>query len=243
MRGVAVVFVLAVTAGGATLAGAPGDDEAALEAGQRLYVSDCASCHGFDGRGRPGQGPSITSAGAAGAHFYLSTGRMPMATVDDQSRRKPVKYDEEEIAALVAYVASLGDGPPIPDLDFDDVDLAAGNTLYRENCAACHNSAGSGGALGEQTFAPSLFSATALQTAEAARVGPGAMPEFSEGTLSDEELEDLVAYVQYLHDPDDRGGAPLGRVGPIPEGFVAWSLGLGGMLLVARWIGSRERRA
>jgi ubiquinol-cytochrome c reductase cytochrome c subunit len=50
---------------------------------------------------------------------------------------------------------------------------------------------------------------------------------------------DVASYVQYLHHPRDRGGLPLGHLGPIPEGFVAWVVGLGVLLLAARLIGTR----
>jgi ubiquinol-cytochrome c reductase cytochrome c subunit len=67
------------------------------------------------------------------------------------------------------------------------------------------------------------------------------MPRFGPDILSDEELDDLVAYVEYLDDPDDRGGLALGRLGPIPEGFMIWVGGLGVLLVAAFWMGSRRR--
>jgi ubiquinol-cytochrome c reductase cytochrome c subunit len=49
----------------------------------------------------------------------------------------------------------------------------------------------------------------------------------------------VAAYVEYLHRPDDRGGLGLGHLGPIPEGFVGWVVGMGALLLAARLIGTR----
>lgn len=239
--GIAAALVLAVVGGALHAAADPAGPGQAEDLGRRLFVSDCASCHGVDGRGIDGQGPSLERSGEAAAHFYITSGRMPMATVAQQSRRKPVTYDEEEVDALVAYVASLGRGPEIPDVDPDEGDLTSGNLLYSANCASCHNSAGSGGALGQAIFAPPVYPATPLQVAEAIRVGPGAMPAFGPGALDDDQLADVVRYVTFLDDPVDRGGAPLGRVGPIPEGLVAWIVGLGLLLVCARWIGTRER--
>jgi ubiquinol-cytochrome c reductase cytochrome c subunit len=212
-----------------------------VDEGRRLYLTGCSTCHGVEGEGTD-RGPSLEEAGAASAYFFLSTGRMPMSEPDEQPRRKPPAYDEDEIDALVAYVATLGDGPEIPEVDPEAGDLAEGNLLYSANCAACHNSAGSGGAAGD-FLAPDLYSATPTETAAAVRVGPGAMPRFGEEQLDQEELDSLVRYVEHLDDPTDRGGLPLGRVGPVPEGLVAWIVGLGLLLLVARWIGTRERRA
>ena len=39
---------------------------------------------------------------------------MPLAQPGAQAARKTVVYNDEEIAALAAYVASLGPGPAIP---------------------------------------------------------------------------------------------------------------------------------
>lgn len=213
-----------------------------LDQGERLYQVGCISCHGADGRGVENRGPTLAEAGPAATDFYLSTGRMPAASGAGQPRRKEPVYDEAERAALVAYVSTLGEGPPIPDVDPAQGDLSLGQQLYTANCAACHNSAGSGGALGQAIYAPALQPATALQVAEAIRVGPGAMPGFSPQQLDQHELDSVVRYVTQLQDPVDRGGLPLGRVGPVPEGMVAWIVGLGVLVVALRWIGTNDTR-
>ena len=48
----------------------------------------------------------------------------------------------------------------------------------------------------------------------------------------------IVRYVEYLQHPRDRGGQNLGHLGPIPEGFIAWAVGLLALVLVVRWIGT-----
>ncbi len=68
------------------------------------------------------------------------------------------------------------------------------------------------------------------------------MPVFGEESISDEQLDDLVAYVDYLRDPRNEGGLQIGRNGPVPEGFVAWLFGIGGALLIVAWIGGRDPR-
>jgi ubiquinol-cytochrome c reductase cytochrome c subunit len=211
-------------------------DEVAF--GRQLYLVGCSSCHGFGAEGVPGVAPSLTTAGAAAADFYLRTGRMPLANYKDQPTRHPPAYPDNEIRALVAYVASLGSGPPIPVLPAR-TDLAQGLQLFLLNCASCHNDAGAGGALGYGDVVPALRRATTLQTAEAIRVGPSPMPVFGSKTLSDQQVADIASYVQYLHHPQDRGGAGLGHLGPIPEGFVGWVVGMGLLLLIARLIGTR----
>jgi ubiquinol-cytochrome c reductase cytochrome c subunit len=65
------------------------------------------------------------------------------------------------------------------------------------------------------------------------------MPVFGTRAISDHELDSLLVYMGYLKDPADAGGAPIGRVGPVVEGAVGWLVGLGLLLLVIRWIGTK----
>jgi ubiquinol-cytochrome c reductase cytochrome c subunit len=194
----------------------------------------------MEGEGVEDRGPSLIGVGAASADFYLSTGRMPLDRPRAQAERKRVAYTPVQIRQLVAYVASLGPGPPIPRIDPEHGNLSEGNRLYANNCAPCHSSAGAGGALGHAVYAPPLDQATPLQVAEAVRIGPGAMPVFGPEAINDEQLASIVRYVEYLRHPDDRGGFGLGHLGPIPEGFVAWVVGLGAMLMAVRWIGTKD---
>ena len=204
--------------------------------GEELYLTGCVSCHGADGVGT-NQAPPLVNAGAASADFYLTSGRMPAAQPTPfQAPRKQPAYSPTQIAALVAYVASLGNGPPIPSVDIAGADLAHGGVLYRANCASCHQSAGAGGALSYGHSAPRLNEATSTQVVEALRIGPGEMPVFNETTMSPASAVDIAAYVEYLREPDNRGGAALGGNGPVPEGLVALVAGLGGLVAISVWI-------
>lgn len=211
--------------------------------GRELYLTGCSSCHGADGAGTD-QAPTLIGVGAASASFYLTTGRMPAAQgVPYQPPRKEPAYPPDQIDALVAYVASLGPGPAVPQVDVAHADLARGGVLYRANCASCHQAAGAGGALSYGQYAPRLDQATPTQVVEAMRIGPGQMPVFNATTLDDAAATDIAAYVQYLHKPDNRGGLALGGNGPVPEGAVALIVGLGGLVAVSIWIVGRRRRA
>ena len=223
--------------------GGGGDDELVAE-GRELYATGCSSCHGPEGRGvvedGDERGPSLENAGKAAAYYYLSTGRMPLANSEEQPKRKEPAYSREEIEALVAYVGTLGDGPEVPDVHPDAGDLALGGEVFRANCQACHSASGSGGALSYGQAAPRLTSATPKQIASAVRVGPGEMPVFGRDVIDSEELNGLVRYVLDLDHPDDPGGLPIGRTGPIPEGFVAWLVGMVALLGLVAWIGTRD---
>jgi ubiquinol-cytochrome c reductase cytochrome c subunit len=207
-----------------------------VAAGEELYLTGCVTCHGVNGAGTD-LAPTLIGVGAAAADFYLTTGRMPAAAgTDQQPNRKPPAYGDDEIEALVAYVASLGAGPAIPELDLAGADVANGGVLFRANCASCHNAAAVGGALSYGRHAPPLDDSTAVQVVEAMRIGPGQMPVFDPETIDDRSATDIAAYVQYLRDPEDPGGLSLGRVGPVTEGFVALVVGLGGAVLISIWI-------
>ena len=125
--------------------------------------------------------------GAAAVDFQVGTGRMPAAADGAQIQKKRVEFTPEEIAALAAYVASLGPGPAIPDdevLDYADADAAQGGAIYRTNCSMCHNFAGSGGALTHGKFAPSLEGVSPKHMYEAMLTGPQSMPVFGDGTMT-----------------------------------------------------------
>jgi ubiquinol-cytochrome c reductase cytochrome c subunit len=206
--------------------------------GQYLFTQGCSTCHGVNGQGTT-IAPSLIGVGAAAVDFYISTGRMPLNHPEVQAQRKKPLYNDVQRKAIVDYVSSLAEGPAIPHVDTSQGDLVEGNELYANNCAGCHNSAGSGGALGRDYYAPRLYSATDQQIGEAVRIGPGAMPVFGPNTFTDQQVDSLVKYVNHLKDAHSPGGVSIGRIGPVSEGFFAWVVGLGLLLLVTRWIGTR----
>lgn len=191
--------------------------------GEALYLRDCSSCHGVAGEGTS-RGVPLQDAGAAGAHYYLSTGRMPIDHPEDRIERAPPHYSESAIDQLVEYVASLGDGPEIPDVS-DDGDVSTGGSLFRLHCAQCHGSSGVGVALAADVVAPSLLESSRIQVAEALVVGPGAMPVFHPAVFSDDEMDAVVAYVDQLKASSDVGGLPMARAGRVDELLAAWAAG------------------
>lgn len=214
-------------------------DQGLVEQGRRLFVEGCSSCHGFDANGVEGVGPSLMGVGAQAADFYLSTGRMPLKekTGEEPLRSEPA-YPPDQLRALVAYVASLG-GPPVPTVDPEQGQLQAGLHAFTVYCAGCHQIAGEGGVV-TGAIPPALQSSTPIQIAEAVRVGPYVMPVFDERTIDEQTLDSIIRYIQLTRDPVDRGGWGIGHIGPIPEGLVAWLIGLAALVAVARIIGERS---
>jgi ubiquinol-cytochrome c reductase cytochrome c subunit len=206
--------------------------------GTQLYLEHCASCHGAQGQGAQ-RGPSLIGVGPASVDFQVSTGRMPLSHEVQQARRREPVFSAEDISALVDHVASFGGGgPQIPRVAPGD--LVSGREIFAANCAPCHGATGAGTALTNGWIAPPLYDSTAVQVAEAVRVGPGLMPVFPSQVLDDRQVDDLAAYVQRLRGERlDRGGNPLGRLGPLAEGLVAWLAALGLLVAAARWLGRR----
>jgi ubiquinol-cytochrome c reductase cytochrome c subunit len=226
------VAIVTLVGGGSTGGAAPADGVDGAE----LFETQCSSCHGLDGRGVEGRGPTLEPEGEASTDFVLRTGRMPLAAPDLQADRGPVRYSEAEILALVDYVGSIGSGPDIPEVELDGADVANGGELFRLNCAACHVASGAGAPIGGGRVAPNVLRATPTELVEAIIVGPGSMPVFSE--LEPDELNDIAAYVQTALVEDDTTSATrFGGAGPVAEGLAAWLLVLLPLVALTRWIG------
>ncbi|HVU72137.1 MAG TPA: c-type cytochrome [Mycobacteriales bacterium] len=210
--------------------------------GAKLFAEGCASCHGSAGQGgTQAQAPPLIGVGAAAADFQLTTGRMPLKAPAAQAPVKPVQYSPEQILALDAYVASLGAGPQIPSVDGASGDIAVGGQLFRANCANCHNFAGQGNVLSNGKYAPAVTPATDLQVAEAVRTGPESMPKFAPTQLSQNDVNSIVRYIEFLRAPKDPGGHGLGHLGPVPEGLVCFLVGIAGLAIICLWIGERAK--
>lgn len=227
-----------------------------IEEGRKLFAVSCASCHGLNAEGgkvpnSKGEitAPSLIGVGAAAVDFQVGTGRMPAQQPGAQIPAKPVVFSPEEIAALSAYVASLAPGPAIPPESAYDISnatdeqIARGGELFRTNCTACHNFAGQGGALPRGRYAPSLMGVDPKYMYLAMLTGPQQMPVFSDHVMTSEDKRDIIAYVKAMEKRDDPGGFSLGRLGPVTEGLFGWLFGIGALIAVAVWIGTKGVKA
>ena len=262
--GVVVLLLGLLVTGGAyaVLSPAQASDEAAdqstVEQGRALFLVGCASCHGKNGEGVTTQngnqyGPPLVGVGAAAVDFQVGTGRMPMARPGVQAPKKEVVYSEEEIAALAAYVASLGPGPAVPEQEAYDPlaipeeereeAIVRGGQIFLTNCTACHNFAATGGALPGGKYAPGLGGVTPKHIYEAMLTGPQQMPVFSDDVLKPEEKRDIIAYLKSIEDAPRYGGGNMGAYGPVSEGLFAWLVGIGACVGFAVWIASNSTRS
>ena len=118
-------------------------NRAVLAAGRKLFLAECAGCHGPNGDG--GKGTDLAQP------------RLPRAP-DDESLARIITFGipgtempltrmtAQQLAYVVAYVRSLGRMPAEPLTG----EPRRGEQLYRGkgNCAQCHTIYGRGGALG-----------------------------------------------------------------------------------------------
>lgn len=252
--GVAVLLVALVGFGGVYALALPPSQASAktaqstqIEEGRKLFSVSCSSCHGLEAQGTE-RGPSLIGVGAASVDFQVGTGRMPAQNPSVQVPRKPPVFDEEETAAIAAYVASLGPGPAVPSrADYDpaglsDAEIAQGGELFRTNCASCHNVVGKGGALTWGRYAPSLDGVSPKHVYEAMVTGPQNMPVFSDAVLTPEDKRKVIGYLQAVQTQPKQGGLTLGSLGPVTEGLAAWLCGIGVLVLIAIWIAAKTAK-
>lgn len=264
LAGLAVILLGLLLTGGLYTAFAPAQaDETASSAdqiaqGRELFLVSCAFCHGQNGEGVRSAdgnqlGPSLVGVGEAAVDFQVGTGRMPMAQPGAQAPRKAGTFTDEEVAALAAYVGSLGPGPVIPDeSDYSlegmtdeerEAAISRGGQIFLTNCTACHNFEGSGGAMPHGGYAPKIRGVDPKYIYEALLTGPQNMPNFSNGNLSPDEKRDVIAYLGSLEDMPEYGGFGLGGLGPVPEGIAAWVGGIGILVGAAIWIAAHTTRS
>jgi ubiquinol-cytochrome c reductase cytochrome c subunit len=264
LAGLVMLMVGLVLTGGLYTVFAPAQadssksDAALVAEGRELFLVSCSFCHGKNGEGVLTEGgtqygPSLAGVGAASADFQLGTGRMPLARPGQQVAVKPPVFDDDEIEALSAYVASLGPGPAVPDEEDYSVEglsakereeaVTRGSQIFLTNCTACHNFSGNGGAMPRGGAAPNILSTTPEHIYEAMLTGPGNMDVFSNGNLSPEEKRDVIAYITQLREQPEYGGFGLGGLGPVSEGMFAWLVGIGTLVGFAVWIAAHTTRS
>lgn len=171
------------------------NDPDAVRLGRNLYLNNCATCHGSDGRGAIGF-PNLTD----GAWLYGGSPETIQQTISNgRTGVMPAlgaALGEPGTAEVVAYVRSLsGQGNAAADT------VAAGQQKYMQYCIACHGPQGKGmQALG----APDLTDDAWLHGSSAAAISDvitngrlNQMPAQS-ALLSEDRIRTLVAYVLSL---------------------------------------------
>lgn len=230
---------LLLTAG--SLAGAPAAAPTPLRAAQAvgtdvdtdvdgaaIYYRTCAACHGNAGQGLPGAGeaagPQLVGLPVAYIDQVVRTGRMPIA-LDEVGVREEQLSDEQREALLAWAVPALELTGGVPRVGPGEA--GPGQVLYARYCAACHGAAAGGGAIGDGELAPELVGVDPVAVAEAIRVGPFAMPAFDDGVLTDDEIDDIAAFLDHVEQ------APATPIGLVEVNQVVAAVFVGGLVLLA----------
>ncbi len=180
-------------------------DPNALKVGSRLFLQNCAVCHGSNAKGAVGY-PNLTDNawlyGGAPENILttLHKGRVGgMTAWRDQ-------LGEEGIRSVAEYVLSLSPGKGgASNGELDQTLVAQGESIFKEptNCVLCHGPEGKGMI---STGAPNLtddiwlYGGDRETVRETLRYGrAGVMPEW-ETKLGNERIMLLAAYVYSLSD-------------------------------------------
>jgi ubiquinol-cytochrome c reductase cytochrome c subunit len=67
------------------------------------------------------------------------------------------------------------------------------------------------------------------------------MPVFNDKTITPEDKLSIIKWIKSAEAEPNLGGASLGRVGPVTEGLLAWTLGLGLLIGVAVWLATKAK--
>jgi len=215
---------------------------AQIDEGHKLFLANCATCHGKNAEGTK-NAPTLIGVGAAAVDFQVGSGRMPAQVSGPQVAAKdPSEFTDKQIAALAAYVASIGPGPAVPSdaMVSPNGNATRGGELFRTNCAMCHNAAGAGGALTQGKYAPALTETGTKEMYEAMITGPQNMPVFNDANLTPKDKKDIITYLVYLQNNPSPGGLDLENIGPVAEGLFVWIFVLGGIIAITVWLGAKS---
>lgn len=185
------------------------DDQAlfefAMANGEAAFGDNCAPCHGSGATGSKGfpnlQDDDWLWGGTLDdIHLTLTVGirsTHPDTRVNDMPAfGRDGILDAAQVKTVSNYVLSLSGQPTA-----EGVDLAAGATLFAENCAACHGDDGKGlQEMGGPNLADAIWlyggdEASVVETVTNAR--RGVMPAW-EGRLDPVTIKSLAVYVHSL---------------------------------------------
>jgi ubiquinol-cytochrome c reductase cytochrome c subunit len=76
---------------------------------------------------------------------------------------------------------------------------------------------------------------------EAMITGPQSMPVFGDKVITPAEKLSIIKWIKSAQAEPALGGAAPGRVGPVTEGLLIWTLGIGLLIGVAVWLAMKAR--
>ncbi len=179
--------------------------------GKHLYRSFCAICHGKDGktRGPLAEKLDITPPSLVASKYQKKSIAELTKIIGGYGRKKgsemPSWSDalpEASLAHIAAYIGTMTQ----TDLRLI-ADLNRGRLIYKNACAACHGARGKGNGIlakmmkakmSDLTKPGVVKSLTDKQIIKIVRKGRGKFMPSWRGTLNDDEILDVSAYVRKL---------------------------------------------
>ncbi|NKF51463.1 cytochrome-c oxidase, cbb3-type subunit III [Shewanella sp. WXL01] len=170
-------------------------DEQALNVGKRLFINNCAQCHGSDARGSKGF-PNL----ADGSWLYGGElADIKKSIMDGRKGMMPPKgglpIEDSELKGLTEYVVKLS------GREHDAALAAQGQGSFMKGCFACHGMDGTGNKfMGAPNLTDDawLYGASRGAIEESIRDGrAGVMPAWKD-ILGEEKVHVISAYVYSL---------------------------------------------
>ncbi len=188
--------------------------------GAPIYAEKCSPCHGDLGMGDGAQGAQLPNPVPAIGRVDKARTAVPsswysMVTNGNLERFMPpfASLSEGQRWDVIAYVLSLSTS---------EEQLAQGEALYQDNCAACHGAEGRGDGPGAANLPASptnflnqelMASRSANDLFESVQTGVGdAMPAYGD-QLTEDEIWSLAAYIRQM----GFATSPATEVGSVPE--------------------------
>ncbi|MGQ8363694.1 cytochrome-c oxidase, cbb3-type subunit III [Glaciecola sp. 1036] len=170
-------------------------NDEAVQVGKRLFLQNCAQCHGSDARGQKGGFPNLTD----NDWLYGGSGdKIKETLINGRQGAMPGWLEplgEQGVAEVVAYAMSLSDHP-----DTDTALVDAGQARFVV-CAACHGMDGKGNQLlGAPNLTDNiwLYGGSKRAITETLNYGRnGVMPSFKK-TLGEDKIHVVASYVYSL---------------------------------------------
>ncbi len=153
-----------------------------------LYMAHCASCHGEQGRGKPGEAPEIQHPVKDYATWIIRTGRSHATYLTEMPPFDEYLAPESEVADVLSYLNTF-------------VQPTTGKGLFLDYCGNCHGADAKGGTTGHPLIGlTGAFEEAVRQGRNLNQMGSRTsyMPRWKEVELSDSEIGAMADYVLAL---------------------------------------------